>query len=241
MQTAHLDELIELEETYWWHVAKRRLVVDLLRRYAPPPGRLVEGGVGSARNLQEFQQMGYEVAGLDVMPEAVDHGRNRGVDDVRLHDLASPWPAESGSLRAIVLLDVIEHIADPVAVLKHARDALHDDGAIIFTVPAYQWLMGEWDVKLGHYRRYNFRMLRKQASEAELRVVRLSHWNSFTLPPALVVRLADRIFRRDREAEFPRVSSWFNATLLGFAAVERAWLRRLLVPAGLSLVGVLKK
>ena len=31
MDPSHLDELIQLEDSYWWHVAKRRLVSDLLR------------------------------------------------------------------------------------------------------------------------------------------------------------------------------------------------------------------
>ena len=241
MEAAHLDELIELEETYWWHVAKRRLVVELLRRYAPPPGRLLEGGVGSARNLQEFQSMGYDVLGMDAMPEAVEHGHRRGIDQILLRDLAADWQLEPRSLRAVVLLDVLEHIADPVAVLRNARESLSDDGAVIFTVPAYQWLMGKWDERLGHYRRYSRRMLREQAAQADLKVVRLSHWNAFTLPPAIAVRTLDRVFKRDRQAEFPRVSTWLNSALLGCANMERAWFRKFNVPAGLSLAGVLKK
>ncbi len=185
--------------------------------------------------------MGYDVAGLDVMPEAVEHAARRGIDDIRLHDLAQPWPFDDASVRAVVLLDVLEHMEDPVAVLRHAKRAMAADGAIVFTVPAYGWLMSDWDVKLGHFRRYSGRMLRQQALEAGLDVVRLSHWNAFTLPPAIVMRLMDRVRNRNRPAEFPRVSSLVNSMLLGCANVERAWLRHLPVPAGLSLVGVLRK
>ncbi len=56
MEAAHLTELIELEDSYWWHVAKRRLVVELLRRYAPPAGLLVEGGVGSGAIWRNFNR-----------------------------------------------------------------------------------------------------------------------------------------------------------------------------------------
>jgi len=241
LDAAHLQELIDLEESYWWHVAKRRLVVELLRRHVPPPGRLLEGGIGSARNLQEFQSMGYEVVGIDTMPAAVDCGRKRGVEQVLLHDLADDWPLEPRSLRAVVLLDVLEHVADPVTVLRNAKCCLRDDGAVVFTVPAYPLLMGEWDRQLGHYRRYNRRTIRQQAEAAGLRIGRLSHWNAFTLPPAIVVRALDRVLGRDRRAEFPRVRPWLNSALLGCADVERAWLRRFRVPAGLSLVGVLQK
>ena len=58
MDPSHLQELVTLEDSYWWHVAKRQLVTRLLQRYCPPPGRLVEGGIGSGRNLVEFSELG---------------------------------------------------------------------------------------------------------------------------------------------------------------------------------------
>lgn len=240
MQAAHLDELIELEDSYWWHVAKRELAVSLLNRYFPAPGTLVEGGVGSSRNLIAFRDLGYDVRGFDVMPEAVACASERGLD-VRLHDLAQPWPVEAESLRAVVLLDVIEHVADPVAVLAHVRDALAPGGGAIVTVPAYQWLFSDWDAALGHYRRYTTKMLKTQAGQAGLKVLKLTHWNAFTLPAAVAVRSGQRMFPQGRAAEFPRVSPFTNRLLLGCAAAERWMMRRLPVPCGLSVVGVLAK
>lgn len=136
MDARHLSELAELEDGYWWHVAKRQLAVQLLSRFAPPPGLLIEGGVGSSRNLLEFRQMGYDTIGLDVMPEAVDMARQRGVEGVQLHDLEDAWPVDSGSARVVVLLDVIEHLAEPVIALEHAWRALQPGGALVVTVPA---------------------------------------------------------------------------------------------------------
>jgi dolichol-phosphate mannosyltransferase len=220
MDADHLGELIELEETYWWHVAKRRLALKLLARYAPPPGLLIEGGIGSCRNLLELQRQGYEVAGLDVMPEAVALARERGLERVCLQDLAEPWPFDSGSARAIVLLDVLEHMADPVAALSHAHCILAPGGAVILTVPAYGWLYGEWDRSLGHHRRYTARLLCSQAQEAGFQVRLLTHWNSFTLPAAVAVRGFQRLRPRPAPAEFPRVSAWTNRLLLGCAGAE---------------------
>ena len=240
MQIEHLDELVELEETYWWHVAKRDLAVSLLEEHCPPPGRLVEGGVGSARNLIRFHEMGYDVIGFDVMPESVAIADERGLD-VQLWDLAEPWPVDPESLHAVVLLDVIEHIEDPIAVLTHVHESLAPGGAAVITVPAYQWLFSDWDQALGHYRRYTRRMLRAQAEEAGLQVARLMHWNAFTLPAAMAVRTCEKVFPRSRDAEFPRVSPVTNRMLLGCAAAERWMNKRVSVPCGLSVVGVLTK
>jgi hypothetical protein len=68
MDQKHLDELIAVERSYWWHVAKRALVTELLRRHFPPPARLVERGVVVGANLLAFRAMGYRVSGFDVIP-----------------------------------------------------------------------------------------------------------------------------------------------------------------------------
>jgi SAM-dependent methyltransferase len=241
MGSAHLNELIALDDSYWWHVAKRELIARLLEAHFPPPGRVVEGGFGSGRNLREFLRMGYAVTGLDALPEAVEHARQMGFSQVYCHDLTQPWPLEPDSTRAVVLLDVLEHVAEPVAALRHAAATLTAGGGVIVTVPACPRLYGPWDEHLGHYRRYTARLLRAQAQEACLRVERVTHWNSFSLPAAALVRTVERWRRGRKEAEFPRVPAWMNRMLLGCARAERWWLQRLAVPAGLSLVGVLRK
>jgi len=241
MDPGHLTQLVELEDNYWWHVAKRQLVMRLLTKFCPPPGRLVEGGIGSGRNLVEFSETGYDVTGFDLMPESVDHVRQRGIDDVQVHNLAEPWPVDEGRLTAVVLLDVLEHIEDPVCVLRHAHQALTKDGAVIVTVPAYPWLYSRWDEQLGHFRRYTVREFRRQAADSGFRVQWLNHWNSFTLPAALAVRGLEKLIPRRTQPDFPEVSRLTNQLLLTAAAAERWCMNGLPVPAGLSLAGVLKK
>lgn len=241
MDSAHLTQLMELEDHYWWHVAKRDMVSDLLTKHFPAPGVLVEGGVGAGRNLLEFRQLGYSVAGYDIMSEAVDYCRDRGIENVAVHDLGESWPIADGTVRAVVMLDVLEHLADPVRVLEHARSALSKDGGVIFTVPAHPELFGDWDRRLGHYRRYTTKMIRQHAREAGFSVKYLSHWNALSLPAAYVVRGYQRLFPRERAAEFPRVSSWVNRMMLRACAAER-WLDKSIgTPFGLSLVGILQK
>ena len=241
MDASHLKQLVDLEDNYWWHVAKRELTLKLLDRFSPAPGRLVEGGVGSGRNLLAFEEKGYQVTGLDLMPESVEHVRQRGIEDTHVHDLGEPWPVANGSVDAIVLLDVLEHIEHPVTTLKHMKAALKDGGVAVLTVPACPWLYSRWDEQLGHFRRYTIREFRRQAAEAGFRVEWLNHWNSFTFPAAVAVRSWEKIFPKRNQPDFPEVSPQTNSALLTAAAAERWCLDKLPVPAGLSLAGVLRK
>ncbi|MCU0872095.1 MAG: class I SAM-dependent methyltransferase [Pirellulaceae bacterium] len=241
MDAPHLQELIDLEEGYWWHVAKRRLAVEILQRYLPAPGLLVEGGLGSGRNLREFQRLGYEVAGLDIMPESVARARQVGLPDAYLHDLTEPWPIAPGTVRAVVMLDVLEHVPDPIRTLSHVVATLRDDGGVVITVPAYPRLYSQWDRKLGHYLRYTSSELLRQTAAAGLQPLYEGHWNSFSVPAALVSRKLRRSGSDDDGAVFPRVPRLLNQMLIGCAWVERFVLRRVRVPIGLSLVGVFVK
>ena len=195
MDLGHLEELIAVERGYWWHVAKRELATELVHRRFPAPARLIEGGVGGGANLLAFREMGYRVSGLDLMPESVEHCRTLGIEDVRAHDLQEPWPVDDGPARVVVMLDVIEHVPDPVAALRNAAATLDHEGGIVLTVPAIPALMGPWDRMLGHHRRYSPRMLRDHAREAGLRVAWMSHWNAFTLPAAVAVRTMEKLGR----------------------------------------------
>lgn len=121
MEKSHFDDLIHLEETYWWHVAKRQLATTLLLGRFPAPGRLVDGDLCSSRNLRGFRDLGYKVTGFDVMPEVVEHTTQPSFNEVHQHDLSKPWPLAPNSVRAAVLLDVLEHMDEPVQVLRSAK------------------------------------------------------------------------------------------------------------------------
>ncbi len=241
MDKQHLAELSALENSYWWHVGKRRLVQSLLAEYAPAPARLVEGGIGSGGNLAAFQRAGYSVGGLDIMPEAIAQGRKHGLPDLHCQDLAEAWPWAAASVDVVVLLDVLEHVAEPAVVLSRVAEVLAPQGRIVLTVPAYPFLYGPWDESLGHYRRYTAAHLRQDAASAGFQPLWLSHWNAFSLPAAIAVRMWQRWRRQPPRSEFPRVTPVVNTAMQGLAAAERWWLGRHRLPLGLSLVGVFSR
>ena len=241
MDPKHLVQLSELEDTYWWHVAKRQMVTKLVEQHFPAPNGLVEGGIGSCRNLLTFQERGYDVTGFDISEQAVEYGKAKGIENVAVHDLGQPWPVAEGSQGAVVLLDVLEHVEDPALVLSHARKILKPDGGVVFTVPAHPWLFSNWDERLGHYRRYTTEMLEEQAKAANFKVEWMTYWNAWSLPVAIMMRTVERMRKQDRVPEFPHVSPALNRMLLGFAKCERWWMNKMKVPCGLSLVGVLRK
>lgn len=60
----------------------------------------------------------------------------------------------------ILYIDVIEHIEDDAGELELAASRLKPGGVLIILVPAYNFLFSPFDEAVGHYRRYDKRMLR---------------------------------------------------------------------------------
>jgi len=241
MQIAHLEELIALEQTYWWHVTKRAIATDILNRFCPSSCNLFEGGVGGGTNLMLWQNDGYIVSGCDLLKEAVEHCHSIGLKGVYLQDLRDEWKEPPASKDVVILLDVLEHVEDPVRVLKQASKVLKHNGIIIINVPALPWLFGPWDEILGHHRRYSLALLHAHAHKAGLEIIWRSHWNLFALPIAIITRLGEKISRKRKSAEFPRVNSTINRILIYCGKIERGVMRLLPIPIGLSLVAVLRQ
>jgi len=65
----------------------------------------------------------------------------------------------------IILLDVLEHITNPVDFLSVSNLSGKDNSFIIINVPAYQWLYSNYDLYVGHIKRYNKKDMEKLMHE----------------------------------------------------------------------------
>ena len=76
------------------------------------------------------------------------------------------------------LFDVIEHVADDVALLVEARAVLRAGGHVVVTVPAGPRLWTTYDEVIGHKRRYDRDVLISALTRAGLRVRYVSYFNT---------------------------------------------------------------
>jgi SAM-dependent methyltransferase len=75
---------------------------------------------------------------------------------------------------SIVYIDVLEHIENDREELNMAAKRLRPGGHILVLAPAHQRLYTPFDAAIGHFRRYNSRMLR-DISPAGLKLVRMQY------------------------------------------------------------------
>jgi 2-polyprenyl-3-methyl-5-hydroxy-6-metoxy-1,4-benzoquinol methylase len=96
-------------------------------------GRLLDVGCGNGRFLGEMKSLGWDVAGVEFDPAAVQVARSRGLEvhEGSVHDARF----EEGGFDAVTLSHVIEHVADPVETLARCRRFLKPGGRLVMATP----------------------------------------------------------------------------------------------------------
>jgi 2-polyprenyl-3-methyl-5-hydroxy-6-metoxy-1,4-benzoquinol methylase len=137
----------------------------------------------------------------------------------------------------VLLMDVIEHCPDPVAVLRQASEFLLPGGRLFVTVPAFPALWSGHDEFLGHYRRYTLASLEAEALAAGCEVLRGHYLFAHLLPPAWVMRkLRPKTVRSDLQP----AGAVLNALLCWMGRLDSAWAPRNRL-GGLTVTAVLQR
>ncbi|MBO0768845.1 MAG: methyltransferase domain-containing protein [Solirubrobacterales bacterium] len=78
-----------------------------------------------------------EVVGVDANPEAYEHAKLRySGPNLRFErGLVESWATPGQSFDAVVFLQTIEHVSDPVSVLRHFKELLAPGGAVYVSTP----------------------------------------------------------------------------------------------------------
>ena len=114
-------------------VTSRRLL-DAIERHAPR-GRMLEVGCGHGLLLDEARARGWEVSGLELSTASLEHARDRLALDVREVTLEALDPAADGGCQAVVMVDVLEHLDDPVGALAQCAALLAPGGVLCVVTP----------------------------------------------------------------------------------------------------------
>jgi SAM-dependent methyltransferase len=127
-----MDDDAYLDEEEGRRRTSRRLL-EMLAGHVPG-GRLLEVGSGHGLLLDEARSRGYETEGLELSRASASYART--VLNLPVREIAIEDPRLDGErFDAIALVDVLEHLDDPVAALRRCTDLLAPGGALMVVTP----------------------------------------------------------------------------------------------------------
>jgi methionine biosynthesis protein MetW len=102
----------------------------------PTGSVILDVGCGDGSVTQLYINKG-KVTGIDISKEALKYAQRRKIHTIK-HDLNNlPYPFPKNSFDAITITDVLEHLLDPISILKELNRLLKSDGRLIVTVPNF--------------------------------------------------------------------------------------------------------
>jgi len=142
----------------------------------------------------------------------------------------------------VLLMDVLEHVDDDVALLKEYVDKVPNGARFLLTVPAFQFLWSPHDEFLEHKRRYVLPQVESVASAAGLDVRNAGYYFGAVFPIAATIRLIQRYRRQTAPAQsqLTRHHWLVNKALAAACAAELPLMRTNRV-AGLSVFCLAQK
>lgn len=232
-----LEQMIRSEEHHWWHMAKRELIGETIVHHSQAP--CLDIGCGGGRMVALASEV-MPSFGVELSERALRAAKGRGVKGLARAE-AGRLPFRSSSFGTILALDVIEHHPQPEALLAEVIRVLKDDGILIVTVPAYQWMWSHTDHALGHYRRYTRASLRGDFEAAGLPVERVTYFHSWLLIVAWSFRKLRGLFGGGGGADDFLPPAPLNRFFLKLARLERRLLTRMDLPFGLSVLAIARR
>jgi SAM-dependent methyltransferase len=147
-----------------------RKILEAAKRLAPG-GRLLDIGAGSGILVEQALAMGYDAEGIEPSAWLQEAAARRKIP-VRLGTF--PNSETSGPYDLVTLIDVIEHVSEPVAMLREIARSLSNSGTAVIVTPdvasiaarlfSWRW----WHFRIAHIGYFNKRTLRLALERAAL-------------------------------------------------------------------------
>jgi SAM-dependent methyltransferase len=172
-----LDFYVGMEDQQYEATREARALQELgILQHIPTGrrrGRLLDIGAGSGILIQQAKKLGFEAEGVEPSIGLQTHARELGLN---VHLGVLPHPDVHGPFDVITIVDVIEHVPDPVGLLRQARELLSPTGYLLVATPdrrslvarvmGWQW----WHYRVAHIGYFDRTTLECALSRAGLEV-----------------------------------------------------------------------
>lgn len=177
----------QVEEDSFWFRHRNACIIAAVRLFPPVNrGVIYDVGGGNGFVAKGLISAGFDVVVVEPGEEGVKNAKERGIPVLCATTQTANF--EKGSLPAVGLFDVLEHIEDDKAFLLHIHSLLKNDAPLFLTVPAHSCLWSGEDIFAGHFRRYTISLLGEILESAGFEILFGTYFFRFLPFPIFMMR-----------------------------------------------------
>ncbi|WP_108522920.1 methyltransferase domain-containing protein [Bradyrhizobium algeriense] len=184
------DEFDELfppgYERHYWHRARSAIVKSYVHAFCGLSDTLLEIGAARGHYVSVLRKAGFDAYGCDLGDPWV-HEEARPFVFTKT-DFADVDKELRDRVTTVLLLDVLEHIEQPVTFIESIFRALPALRSLIIALPARQELWSNFDEHYRHFLRYDVTELRKLALRSRLSIKSYSYFFHALYVPTLLLK-----------------------------------------------------
>ncbi len=207
-------------QSHWYYISKGRAMRALLGSNLSV-NEVLDVGAGSGIFSKQLIDNNICQSSVCVDPAYVEE-REEIYKDKSIRFVRS---LEKTTQNLIIMMDVLEHVPNDVALLKQYTESMPKGGKVFITVPAFQFVWSGHDVFLEHYRRYTIKSLEKAVRDAGLTPMKSRYFFATKFPIVAVIRwFKNYLFNHGKiegKSELRIYPEWFNKTLIFVHDLER--------------------
>ena len=246
MEPNQYKYMFDSENKHWWYIGNHENFMNILKRYniLKKGIRVLDAGCGTGMWLQILKNS-YDISetGIDNREIALEYAKTRCNMNLLLEDINKSVFNES-SFDLITSFDVISSKGvDENIVIKNFYTYLKNDGYLLLTVPAFQFLYSKHDEVVYTDTRYSKRRLESLIKNNGFEIVKISYCVSLLFPLAVIKRTFDKIFNSEDKVhnEVKMPSAIINRLFLSVMRIENYLFKHISFPFGLSVMVLAKK
>lgn len=164
----------EYEKTY-----RRYVDFFLNNQFIKKKGNYLDIGCASGHLVGIFNSLGWNASGIDVSEYSTKYGREiRGLNIITGDLLEAKFP--SNHFEIITMLEVIEHLSEPMKYLEEIKRILSNDGTLIVSTPNVDYFLAKlrrekwWGYKIiGHIHFFSIKTMSEMLDKLGLEIYRI--------------------------------------------------------------------
>lgn len=167
------------------------LIKNFIKKYT------AEVGPGNGENLDFYYKSTSKIDLYETSKNLFKNLKKKYLKKKNIKIFNRNFNSKSNKYNTIIYLDVLEHIEDDKKEITKAFKALKKGGNLIINVPAFNHLYSQFDKDVGHYRRYNNRMIKKLTKRLKYKTLETKYYDTIGYFLSLTSKLISSNYKKN--------------------------------------------